>query len=282
MSDSLDKLSWDAVLLEYTKAANPLAMGTISKVPYKTFPRALYEHSQTAMIPLDVSDVLQVDAPATSPALCANYVKILAGASLSLNINATSVLFYVMWGAGTTQIEGSEIPWQTGDFVALPVTPHIHFQAQQESVLYLVHDEPLLRYLGARAEIPQFEPTLYTSETTLRELKKVQQEGEGTNRNRISILLMNRVMDQTLTVTHTLWAMLGVLPKGAVQLPHRHQSVDSLLSDKTYVLHSCLGSVQTSKTLSSSQKSSLRKHDSPLSIRKSLSVLCATPSLVPK
>ncbi|MBU3644299.1 MAG: cupin [Candidatus Methylopumilus sp.] len=225
MSDSVDKLSRDAVLLEYTKAANPLAMGTISKVPYKTFPRALYEHSQTAMIPLDVSDVLQVDGPATSPALCANYVKILAGASLSLNINATSVLFYVMWGAGTTHIEGSEIPWQTGDFVALPVNPHIHFQAQQESVLYLVHDEPLLRYLGARAEIPQFEPTLYTSETTLRELKKVQQEGEGTNRNRISILLMNRVMDQTLTVTHTLWAMLGVLPKGAVQLPHRHQSV---------------------------------------------------------
>lgn len=78
MSDSVDKLSRDAVLLEYTKAANPLAMGTISKVPYKTFPRALYEHSQTAMIPLDVSDVLQVDGPATSPALCANYVKILA------------------------------------------------------------------------------------------------------------------------------------------------------------------------------------------------------------
>jgi gentisate 1,2-dioxygenase len=32
-------------------------------------------------------------------------------------------------------------------------------------------------------------------------------------------------MDQTLTVTHTLWAMLGVLPMNAVQLPHRHQSV---------------------------------------------------------
>ena len=30
---------------------------------------------------------------------------------------------------------------------------------------------------------------------------------------------------QTLTVTHTLWAMLGVLPTDRVQLPHRHQSV---------------------------------------------------------
>jgi gentisate 1,2-dioxygenase len=28
-----------------------------------------------------------------------------------------------------------------------------------------------------------------------------------------------------MTVTHTLWAMLGVLPAGRVQRPHRHQSV---------------------------------------------------------
>ena len=28
-----------------------------------------------------------------------------------------------------------------------------------------------------------------------------------------------------LTITHTLWAMLGLVPVGAVQRPHRHQSV---------------------------------------------------------
>ena len=30
---------------------------------------------------------------------------------------------------------------------------------------------------------------------------------------------------QTHTVTHTLWAMLGILPAGQVQRPHRHQSI---------------------------------------------------------
>ena len=41
----------------------------------------------------------------------------------------------------------------------------------------------------------------------------------------MSVLLANKEMDQTLTVTHTMWAMLGILPKNAEQLPHRHQSV---------------------------------------------------------
>ncbi len=40
----------------------------------------------------------------------------------------------------------------------------------------------------------------------------------------MSILLGNAATPQTLTATHTLWAMLGILPAGRVQRPHRHQS----------------------------------------------------------
>ena len=100
-----------------------------------------------------------------------------------------------------------------------------HHFAELDSVFYLIHDEPLLRYLGAKANIQRFKPTLYTSEDSLRELSNVKKEAQAKNRSRISVLLANKAMDQTLTVTHTLWAMLGVLPINAVQLPHRHQSV---------------------------------------------------------
>jgi gentisate 1,2-dioxygenase len=41
----------------------------------------------------------------------------------------------------------------------------------------------------------------------------------------VAVLLANARNDQTLTATHTLWAMLGVLPAGQVQRPHRHQSI---------------------------------------------------------
>jgi gentisate 1,2-dioxygenase len=56
-------------------------------------------------------------------------------------------------------------------------------------------------------------------------LAEVERDPESAGRSRVSILLGNTATPQTLTVTHTLWAMLGVLPAGRVQRPHRHQSV---------------------------------------------------------
>jgi hypothetical protein len=42
-------------------------------------------------------------------------------------------------------------------------------------VFYLVHDEPLLHYLGVKASTKRFKPTLYTSEETLEELRKIKE-----------------------------------------------------------------------------------------------------------
>jgi gentisate 1,2-dioxygenase len=210
---------------EYTKAADPIGSGAISLIPFADFGSELHETGCTRIIPLDISQQLGCAGPATSPALCANFVRILAGEKLSTNFNATSQLFYVMHGSGLTEFDGITLPWKKGDFVVLPMGEETRHFADTDSVFYLVHDEPLLRYLGASANIQRFKPTLYTAEDSLRELDKVKSEAEAANRSRISVLLANRAMDQTLTVTHTLWAMLGVLPINAVQLPHRHQSV---------------------------------------------------------
>ena len=221
----LKSLIENCLFYEYTKAADPMGSGAISKIPFANFGSELHESGSTRLIPLDISAELGCVGPATSPALCANFVRILAGDMLSTNFNATSQLFYVIYGSGLTDFDGISIPWKTGDFVALPMGKETRHFADTDSVFYLVHDEPLLCYLGAKASIQHFKPTLYTSEDSLRELDKVKKEAEAVNRSRISILLANKAMDQTLTVTHTLWAMLGVLPINAVQLPHRHQSV---------------------------------------------------------
>jgi gentisate 1,2-dioxygenase len=222
---NLNSLLENGLYYEYTKAANPIGSGAISKIPFAEFGRALHETGGTRIIPLDISDKLGCGGPATSPALCANFVRILAGEALSTNFNATSLLFYVIHGQGRTEFDGVDILWKSRDFVALPMGKETRHFADADSVFYLVHDEPLLRYLGVNPTLPRFKPTLYTSEDSLRELAKVGKEAEAVNRSRISVLLANKELDQTLTVTHTLWAMLGVLPKGAVQLPHRHQSV---------------------------------------------------------
>ncbi|MBU6451727.1 MAG: cupin [Cyanobacteria bacterium REEB67] len=224
----LKKLTEAALHFEYTKAADPIGSGAISPVPYAEFSGQLHQENATALIPLDMSEALGCPGPATSPALCANFVHILPNESLITHFNATSVLIYVMRGSGITQFEGQEIPWQTGDFVVLPVGEagcRATHQAREDSAFYLVHDEPLLRYLGAEAKKAQFQPTLYTSAQSLKKLAEVEHDADAVNRSRVSVLLANKDMDQTLTVTHTLWAMLGVLPPGTVQLPHRHQSV---------------------------------------------------------
>jgi gentisate 1,2-dioxygenase len=224
-SDAFNRLIENGLYYEYTQAADPIGSGFISAIPYTEFGSELYETGGTRLIPLDISEQLGCEKPATSPALCANFVRILAKETLATHFNATSQIFYVMKGSGHTQFDDLDIPWKTGDFVVLPVGKETRHFATTDTTFYLVHDEPLLRYLGVQATIQRFKPTLYTSEDSLRELDKARQEATRVNRNRISVLLANKAMDQTLTVTHTLWAMLGILPKNAVQLPHRHQSV---------------------------------------------------------
>lgn len=221
----LKQLTENGTYYEYTKAADPIGAGTISRIPLVEFGSELHEAGGTRIIPLDISDRLDCEGPATSPALCANFVRILAGDTLSTSFNATSQLFYVMRGRGRTEFEGATIPWATGDFVALPAGQVAYHYAVTDTALYLIQDEPLLQYLGAKADVQRFKPTLYTSEASLKELEKVREEAKLVNRNRVSILLANKAMDQTLTVTHTLWAMLGVIQTGSVQAPHRHQSV---------------------------------------------------------
>ena len=112
-------------------------------------------------------------------------MRILAGETLETSPNATSQLIYVIRGAGTTSFGPDTIPWKAGDFLALPSGfPAIH-AAAAECALYLVHDESLLRYLGARAEEPRFKPTLYTSEATRAALDGVAAEASAVNRSRV-------------------------------------------------------------------------------------------------
>jgi hypothetical protein len=88
-----------------------------------------------------------------------------------------------------------------------------------------VHDEPLLRYLGVQATQRLFAPTLYGRDAILAALEAVVRDPSSAQANRLSVLLGNRLFPQTMTITHVIWAMFGLVPVGAVQAPHRHQSV---------------------------------------------------------
>ncbi len=215
----------DAEYFEYSKAANPISANLISRVPYQTFPASLYDSGASRVLPLDLSEAMGCAGPATGPGLCANFIRLNAGDSLSLQPNATSQVFYVIGGQGSVAQGGQTIEWSKGDFMALPCMAEAQFSATSDARLYYVHDEPMLRYLGVGCTSDRFAATLYPSSVANAKLQEAANDPRAQDRSRISILLGNRNFPQTRTVTHVLWAMYGILPAGSVQKPHRHQSI---------------------------------------------------------
>lgn len=235
----------DARFHEYTRAANPVGR-TTPLVPVEAFPASLHRDAPTGVIPLDLSGPLGIeDGPATSPALLASFVRIRAGEEVATAPMATSELYVVMSGSGVTRVvdrlrpggpEGarngggaepaaSELAWGQGDVFVLPGGCRSTHRATADATLYRVTDEPLLRYLGVTPTERRFRPTLFAAGRCAEELAKVAADPAAERRNRVSVLLHTAGQDQTLTATHVLWAMVGLLPVGAVQKPHRHQSV---------------------------------------------------------
>jgi len=221
-----DEWADDARYYEYSKAANPIGSGHAPQVPIVQFGPDLYRDQPTGVVPLDLSTELGIThGEATSPALLANFVRIRAGEQIDTNPNATSQLYYVMYGRGFAAIDGHLVRWEKGDFLTMPAGSRAVFYADADAVLYWVHDEPLLRYLGADATQPRFRPTKFRRADAVAKLEDIASRPDANDKSRVSVLLANANQEQTLTITHVLWAMFGVLPAGQEQRPHRHQSV---------------------------------------------------------
>jgi gentisate 1,2-dioxygenase len=216
----------DALFHEYSAAVDPLRVGAISRIPVHRFPAALHASGPTRVITLDLSDVLGLDVPATGPSLLAQFLRIEAGESLATSPVTTSELVYCLRGEGRLEIDGAgAIDWHSGDVITLPAHCRARYTARHDAVLYHVDDSPLLSYLGVEPATARFRPTLFDGEVARARLEAVAAEPEAGERSRVAVLLGNARNVQTLTATHTLWAMLGVLPDGSVQRPHRHQSI---------------------------------------------------------
>nr|WP_314487242.1 cupin [uncultured Pseudomonas sp.] len=215
----------DAEYFEYSKAANPISAGLISRIPYQNFPSSLYDSGPSRVVPLDLSEALGCEGPATGPGLLASFIRLNAGDTLCLTPTATSQVLYVIAGKGSLEQGSYSFEWVKGCFIALPGMESVHLTASVDARFYYVHDEPLLRYLGVAPTRQPFSATLYPAEKANAKLREAADDPRAQDRSRVSILLGNRHFPQTRTVTHVLWAMYGILPAGSVQKPHRHQSI---------------------------------------------------------
>ena len=236
-------------IFDYRQAANPIRPGLTEPIPLRRWAADLHRSGPTAVLPLDLSASLGGEGPATSPALAAHFLRLLPGEGLKAAAKATSSLFYVLRGGGELQRPAAgdatalSLRWGQGDVIVLPAGPSPLLQADEESVLYWVHDEPLMRYLGVEPSRPRFRPCHYPAAVLEQELQVLLDDPGAARANRLSILLGSADLPASRTVSHTLWAMLGVVPAGAVQPPHRHQSVAlDLVIDCDPGCHTLVGS----------------------------------------
>ena len=209
-------ISW-----EYSAAATP----DLNDVPIQPFPASLHENGETRVIALDLSKELGTSYLATAPNLLANYIRIKLGESIETAVAATSEVFFVLRGKGRTETEDGVIEWKQGDAFAMPCNQGVKHIADEDTALFWAHDAPLLQYLGVLPTKAQFKPAFYTKEYMLAEVEKLKEAALREKRNRVGIILGNEACKQTKTLTHTMWSLFNLLPKGEVQKPHRHQSV---------------------------------------------------------
>ena len=225
VGEAVEDWTGDARYFEYSRAADPVGAGTTPKVSMRQFAPELHQRAGTGVVQLDLSAELATSWPATSPALLASFVRVEAGESLETSAIATSQLFHVISGSGSSRIGDRDLDWVRGDVIVVPLGQSILHHADSRAAMYWVTDEPLMRYLGVAPTEQRFETTLFPASRIRDELDLIENDRRARDRNRLSVLLATAPQTQTLTVTHVLWAMFGLLPVDAVQRPHRHQSV---------------------------------------------------------
>jgi gentisate 1,2-dioxygenase len=98
-------------------------------------------------MPFDLSPSLQTNYAATSPNLLAGYLRVNATESFTTDFVATSQMYFVIHGTGSTLADQGTIDWKAGDLFTLPSTSKAFHQATADSVLFWVNDAPLLSYL---------------------------------------------------------------------------------------------------------------------------------------
>jgi len=218
-----------ARLYSYQEAANPVRPGLTEPIRPCQWPASIHGPGPTALIPLEPGPQQGLSPGATSPGLAAAFLRINAGESLPLTGPWASAVFYALSGSGelTGSLGGEAVgmPWGPRDAFVLPPLVSAQLRATGDALLYAVHDGPLLSYLGVVPGAPRFGPAHYAAPELEQKLQAVAADPGAAKANRVSILLGHADLPATRTVSHTLWAMLGIVPPGAVQPPHRHQSV---------------------------------------------------------
>src|SRR5262249_18819631 len=126
---------------------------------------ALAPGAPTGLVPLNLSTVLGLAYPATTPFILSRYAQIRAGDSLATAFRASTELYHVIRGSGITHLaSGRPLAWQASDPFCLPGGGTSRHLAAEDTVLWITTNEPQLQFEGLEPPTPgqgPIRPALY-------------------------------------------------------------------------------------------------------------------------
>lgn len=218
----------------YFNSGNAFAL-SLPPVPSVQFSderdQAFSATGQTGLIAMDQSEQLQTEFAATTPFALSRYMRIAPGDSLTPDFNASVQIICLLQGSGQTrQIDGGEtIAWQTGDIMVLPGNQQFEHTARNDTVAWLVTDEPVLAFLGLTAHqthnlaVPR--PVFYAAADLDRELEAVYAHPDAKKFAGFAVVLSHDSQQHTRNIHPTLTLALNSLPAQTAQQPHMHNSM---------------------------------------------------------
>ncbi|MGH6914279.1 MAG: hypothetical protein ACREH3_11310, partial [Geminicoccales bacterium] len=190
--------------------------------------RALDPATGTALIPLDLSDRLDIDFAATTPLMLTRYVRIRAGDRLALRLKASGELYYVIAGSGSSSKAADTIQWGPGDVFCLPGGGETaHVAGAEDCVLWLITNEPQLAFEHLEPAPPDHAVTgavHYPADEIRQQLARVQDKLSGKKIAGLALIFSSAEQARRRNILPSLTLAMNQLPPGDFQRPHRHNS----------------------------------------------------------
>ena len=211
----------NAELFDYTDAALP----KLTDIIPTSIDIDEIKHNHSYKIDLLENDKFH----ATSPCLLVTYLFFKNKDEIkTIEKTFSSIVFYVIKGAGEVASLTDNFSWKKGDVFTFPCRENIKLQSyKDDTILLQVDDGPLLHFLYAKPIVPRFSPTYYDADILRNFVLKNLQDPESKTKNRNGVLLSNKEMvsENLNTLSHTMWSLLNVTKANSYQKPHRHNSV---------------------------------------------------------
>jgi gentisate 1,2-dioxygenase len=191
--------------------------------------QALAAETDTGFIACDVSGELECPFPATTPFLLARYARIRAGDTLAADFNASGIIHYVIKGSGTARVGDEQIAWGAGDVFVAPGGSQLTYgAADEDAVLWLVSNDPLLAFEGLPAPASDRPPTHlvhFTATEIDRQIEQFYRIGADEETAGTALVFSSDLQQDGRNVLPSLTLAMNSLPPGGMQRPHRHNSV---------------------------------------------------------